>query len=86
MDLADGGNALPDKDVNGCIESGDYHFEIKAGVFTGEECTNESDAHKIYTITDGKITVDNKGIATTVSRTHTATPAPGGEGGNTQNH
>lgn len=72
VDLADGGNALPDKDVNGCIESGDYHFEIKAGVFTGAECPEEAAAaHKIYTIADGKI------VAPTTT-THTAPSTQGG--------
>ena len=63
VDLADTGNVLRDKNVNGCIKvvSGDgegaktYYFEIKAGTFTGKKCTNESAAHKIYTISDGKI-------------------------------
>ena len=75
VDLADGGNALPDKDVNGCIESGDYHFEIKAGTFTGKECSNTTANHNIYTIANGKI------VAPTTT-THTAPPAQGG--GNNQ--
>ena len=79
------GNDLPKDD--GCIEvkSDDnkttYHFEIKAGTFTGKECPEEAAAsHKCYTIADGKIAAETK------THTHTATPAPGGEGGNTQNH
>ena len=82
VDLADGGNALPDKDVNGCIESGDYHFEIKAGTFTGAECKNGT-AHDCYTIVNGKINVGEDGKAViTPTHTYTATPAP--DGGNEQ--
>ena len=78
-DKAFNGEDLPADDV-ACIEvkTGEkasdktYHFEIKAGVFTGEKCTNESDAHKIYTIADGKI------VAPTTTTTHTAPSTQGG--------
>lgn len=76
-DEAFNGKDLPADD--GCIEvkSDDnkttYHFEVKAGVFTGKKCpTNTATAHKIYTIADGKI------VAPQTTTTHTATPAPGG--------
>ena len=75
------GNDLPKDD--GCIEvtTGEtgstttYHFEIKAGTFTGKECSNTTAAHKIYTIADGKI------VAPTTTTTHTATPGQGGGAG-----
>ena len=80
VDLADGGNALPDKDVNGCIyvENGDakYGFKIVKGTFTGEVCEKPG-AHDCYTITDGKITVDaTTKAAKTTSCTHTASTPP----------
>ena len=68
-DEAFNGKDLPADD--GCIESGDYHFEIKAGTFTGKECSNTTAAHKIYTIADGKI------VAPTTT-THTAPSTQGG--------
>ena len=59
-DEAFNGKDLPADD--GCIEvkSDDnkttYHFEIKAGTFTGAKCTKgDSESHKIYTIANGKI-------------------------------
>ena len=83
-DEAFNGKDLPADDGFIYVENGDakYGFKIVKGTFTGKVC-EKTGAHKCYTITDGKITVDNKGIATTKSCTHTATPAPGGEGGNT---
>ena len=61
VDLADTGNVLPDKNVNGCIKvvSGDgegaktYYFEIKAGTFTGKVLNATTGTE--YTIVDGKI-------------------------------
>lgn len=76
VDLADGGNALPDKDVNGCIESGDYHFEIKAGTFTGKECNNETANHTCYSIKDGKIDTTTK-THTYTAPTQDVNPNPG---------
>lgn len=91
-DEAFNGKDLP-ADETACIEvkTGEgenattYHFEIKAGVFTGEECHKEdTDIHdKVYEIKNGKIEALTR-------KTHTAPPAPGGgagtqdgEGGNT---
>ena len=71
------GNDLPKDD--GCIEvkSDDnkttYHFEIKAGTFTGKEChkTDTEEHDKVYAIENGK-------IKALTQKTHTAPPAPGG--------
>ena len=71
------GHDLPSTD--GCIKvttgetdnTTDYYFEIKAGTFTGKECSNTTAAHKIYTIADGKI------VAPTTT-THTAPSTQGG--------
>ena len=70
-----------------CIKSGDYYFEVKAGQFTGEECSNTT-AHPYYTIASGELVAPPQ----TNPATHTYTaPAAGGsnnqggEGGNTQN-
>ena len=77
------GNDLPTD--GGCIyvENGDakYGFEIVKGTFTGKEC-KKTGAHDCYTITDGKITVDESTkTAKTTSCTHTAPSAQsGGEG------
>ena len=79
-DEALAGHDLP-KDAVACIEvtTGEtgntttYHFEVKAGVFTGEECHKEdTDIHdKVYGIKNGKIEALTR-------KTHTAPPAPGG--------
>ena len=59
-DEALAGHELP-KDAVACIEvvSSDktYHFEVKAGVFTGKECpkTDAEDHDKVYAIENGKI-------------------------------
>ncbi|MBS7264710.1 MAG: type II secretion system protein [Eubacteriales bacterium] len=78
-DEAFNGKDLPAND--GCIyvENGDakYGFKIVKGTFTGKVC-EETGAHNCYTITDGKITVDNNGTATTASHTHSV-PAVSGE-------
>ena len=80
-DKAFNGKDLPDDD--GCIEvkSDDnkttYHFEIKAGTFTGEECKDEA-KHTCYSIVNGKIS------SATSEHQYIATPAPGDEGGNNQ--
>ena len=37
-----------------CIKSGTYHFEVKAGQFTGEECSNTTE-HTVYTINKGEL-------------------------------
>ena len=72
-DEAFAGNDLPKDDV-ACIEvvSSDktYHFEVKAGVFTGEEChkANTDNHDKVYAIENGKI----KALTRT---THTAPAA-----------
>ena len=82
-DEALAGHDLPSTD--GCIkvttgETGStttYHFEIKAGTFTGAKCENGT-AHDCYTIVNGKINVDANGKAViTPKHTHPATPAPG---------
>ena len=62
VDVADTGNATPNKTVNGCIkvttgETGnttDYYFEIKAGTFTGKDCSEQTHTSP-YTIENGKI-------------------------------
>ena len=68
--LAD--EALNGKDlpgVDGCIKSGELYFEVKAGTFTGEECSNTT-AHKYYTIASGKLVAPE-------ANTHTASAASG---------
>lgn len=67
--LVDNYDKVPTDDT--CIESGEYHFAITNGQFTGKPCENQT-AHKYYTI-------DENGnlVATTVA-THTATPAQSG--------
>ena len=79
-DEALAGHDLPADD--GCIyvENGDakYGFKIVKGTFTGEVC-EETGAHNCYTITYGKITVDEATkAAKTESCTHTEPPAQGG--------
>ncbi len=62
-DMADKAQDLPTDD--GCIKSGEFYYEVKAGTFTGAKCT-KTEAHKIYTIADGKI------VAPSTTTTHTA--------------
>lgn len=81
-DEAFNGKDLPADD--GCIyvENGDakYGFKIVKGTFTGEVC-EETGAHNCYTITDGKITVDESTkTATKTSCTHTEASGTGNEG------
>ena len=63
---------------NLCIKSGTYYFEVKAGQFTGNKCSNGS-AHKYYTISNGALvgpgTEDH--TATTTTTTTTTQPAGG---------
>ena len=54
-----------------CIKSGDYYFEVKAGQFTGEECSNTTE-HTYYTIDSGALVAPG-------ADKHTA-PAAGGSG------
>lgn len=76
-DEALAGHDLPKDD--GCIEvtTGEtgntttYHFEIKAGAFTGKECSDTTQ-HTCYSIADGKIS------STTGKHTYTAAPAQSG--------
>ena len=73
-DEAFNGKDLPTDD--GCIKSGDYYFEIKAGTFTGKNCFEPTHTSP-YTIENGKIKAPAAGGST---------GNQGGEGGNTQNH
>ena len=52
-----------------CIKSGDYYFEVKAGQFTGEECSNGTE-HTYCTIVNGALvtTGTDKHNATTTSK------------------
>ncbi|MDD7573355.1 MAG: type II secretion system protein, partial [Eubacteriales bacterium] len=65
-----------------CIKSGEYYFEVKAGQFTGNECSNGS-AHKYYTISNGALVgpgTENH-TATTTTTTTTTQPAGGENAG-----
>ena len=68
-DEAFNGKDLPTDD--GCIKSGDYYFEIKAGTFTGEECKEEAE-HTWYSIVNGRISSE------TSKHKYTAPAAGGG--------
>ena len=48
-----------------CIKSGTYYFEVKAGQFTGNECSN-AEEHTYYTINNGTL------VAPVESNKHTA--------------
>ena len=79
-DKAFNGDDLPADD--GCIyvKNGDakYGFKIVKGTFTGKVC-EETGSHACYTITDGKITVDEATkAAKTEWHTHTEAPAQSG--------
>ena len=64
-DEAFNGKDLPADD--GCIKSGEFYYEVKAGTFTGAKCKKgDSESHKVYTIADGK-------IVEATSTTHAAT-------------
>lgn len=54
-----------------CIKSGEYYFEVKAGQFTGEECSNTTE-HTYYTIASGAL------VAPVESNKHTAPTAGSG--------
>ena len=53
--LVDHYDAIPTGKI--CIKSGDYYFEVKAGQFTGKECTvpASADGHDCYEITGGAL-------------------------------
>ena len=52
-----------------CIKSGDFYYEVKAGQFTGEECSNTTE-HTYYTIASGAL------VAPVESNKHTASTTP----------
>ena len=66
-----------------CINSGGYYFEVKAGQFTGEECSNTTD-HNCYTI-DAKGTLVAPGTENHTAITTTTTTTTQPAGGNTPN-
>ena len=86
-DKAFNGEDLPADDV-ACIEvkTGEnatdktYYFEIKAGTFTGKECTEGEHHTKVYTIENGKIKAPTAGGGNTQGGD---AGNPDGEGGNT---